>query len=83
MRSSGHGSEIYKKFAACRANGAVIKSHPLLDLAADGLMAFEPHPVTKEPWPDLAKLFDRPIVRTCFCMNRSRTLRVHAPVVRR
>lgn len=25
------------------------------------------HPVTKERWPDLVRLFDRPIVRTCFC----------------
>jgi len=31
-------------------------------------MAFETHPVTKERWPDLVELFDRPIVRTCFCM---------------
>jgi GNAT superfamily N-acetyltransferase len=31
-------------------------------------MAFEAHPVTKERWPDLVELFDRPIVRTCFCM---------------
>jgi GNAT superfamily N-acetyltransferase len=26
------------------------------------------HPVTKERWPDLVELFDRPVVRTCFCM---------------
>jgi len=31
-------------------------------------MAFEAHPVTKERWPDLVEMFDRPIVRTCFCM---------------
>ena len=31
-------------------------------------MGFETHPVTKERWPDLVELFDRPIVRTCFCM---------------
>jgi GNAT superfamily N-acetyltransferase len=31
-------------------------------------MAFEVQPVTKERWPDLVELFDRPIVRTCFCM---------------
>src|SRR4029453_17715298 len=30
-------------------------------------MGFEAHPVTKERWPDLVQLFDRPIVRTCFC----------------
>ena len=30
-------------------------------------MGFEAHPVTKERWPDLVELFDRPIVRTCFC----------------
>ena len=28
---------------------------------------FEAQPVTKERWPDLVQLFDRPIVRTCFC----------------
>jgi GNAT superfamily N-acetyltransferase len=31
-------------------------------------MAFEAHPVTKDRWSDLVELFDRPIVRTCFCM---------------
>ena len=31
-------------------------------------MAFEAHPATKERWPDLVELFDRPVVRTCFCM---------------
>jgi len=31
-------------------------------------MAFQAHPVTEERWPDLVELFDRPIVRTCFCM---------------
>jgi hypothetical protein len=29
---------------------------------------FEAHAVTKERWPDLVQLFDRPVVRTCFCM---------------
>jgi GNAT superfamily N-acetyltransferase len=31
-------------------------------------MGFEAHPVTRERWPDLVELFDRPVVRTCFCM---------------
>jgi ribosomal protein S18 acetylase RimI-like enzyme len=31
-------------------------------------MTFEAHPVTKDRWQDLVGLFDRPIVRTCFCM---------------
>jgi GNAT superfamily N-acetyltransferase len=31
-------------------------------------MTFGVHPVTNERWPDLVELFDRPIVRTCFCM---------------
>jgi GNAT superfamily N-acetyltransferase len=31
-------------------------------------MAFEAHPVTQERWADLVQLFDRSIVRTCFCM---------------
>jgi GNAT superfamily N-acetyltransferase len=31
-------------------------------------MGFAAHPVTKERWADLVELFDRPIVRTCFCM---------------
>jgi GNAT superfamily N-acetyltransferase len=31
-------------------------------------MGFEAHPVTRQRWPDLVELFDRPIVRTCFCM---------------
>lgn len=31
-------------------------------------MGFAAHPVTRERWPDLVELFDRPIVRTCFCM---------------
>ncbi|HJP66718.1 MAG TPA: GNAT family N-acetyltransferase [Actinomycetota bacterium] len=31
-------------------------------------MTFETHPVTKDRWADLVELFDRPIVRTCFCM---------------
>ncbi len=36
-------------------------------------MGFEAHPVTKERWPDLVELFDRPIVRTCFCMFYRKT----------
>jgi hypothetical protein len=36
-------------------------------------MAFEAHPVTKERWSDLVELFDRPIVRTCFCMFYRKT----------
>jgi ribosomal protein S18 acetylase RimI-like enzyme len=36
-------------------------------------MAFETHPVTKERWPDLIELFDRPVVRTCFCMFYRKT----------
>ncbi len=36
-------------------------------------MAFEAHPVTKERWHDLVGLFDRPIVRTCFCMYYRKT----------
>ena len=36
-------------------------------------MAFEAHPVTKERWPDLVALFDRAIVRTCFCMFYRKT----------
>jgi GNAT superfamily N-acetyltransferase len=36
-------------------------------------MAFEAHPVTKERWPGLVELFDRPIVRTCFCMFYRKT----------
>src|ERR671918_199014 len=31
-------------------------------------MGFETKPATKERWSDLVELFDRPIVRTCFCM---------------
>src|SRR5919197_3289755 len=31
-------------------------------------MTFEAHPVTNDRWPDLARLFDQPVVRTCFCM---------------
>jgi GNAT superfamily N-acetyltransferase len=31
-------------------------------------MGFAAQPVTKERWADLVELFDRPIVRTCFCM---------------
>jgi GNAT superfamily N-acetyltransferase len=36
-------------------------------------MVFEARPVTKERWPDLVGLFDRPIVRTCFCMFYRKT----------
>jgi len=36
-------------------------------------MAFEAHPVTKDRWPDLVELFDRPTVRTCFCMFYRKT----------
>lgn len=31
-------------------------------------MAFEGLPVTKERWLELVEMFDRPILRTCFCM---------------
>jgi GNAT superfamily N-acetyltransferase len=31
-------------------------------------MRFEARPVTRERWADLVELFDRPVVRTCFCM---------------
>lgn len=31
-------------------------------------MGFETHPVTRDRWDDLVELFDRPVVRTCFCM---------------
>ncbi len=34
---------------------------------------FEVHPVTKERWSDLVELFDRSIVRTCFCMYYRKT----------
>jgi GNAT superfamily N-acetyltransferase len=34
---------------------------------------FEVRPATKERWPDLVELFDRPIVRTCFCMFYRKT----------
>ena len=36
-------------------------------------MAFAVRPVTRERWPDLVELFDRPIVRTCFCMYYRKT----------
>ena len=36
-------------------------------------MAFEAHPVIAERWPDLVELFNRPIVRTCFCMYYRKT----------
>ncbi len=36
-------------------------------------MAFETHPVTRERWPDLVELFDRAVVRTCFCMFYRKT----------
>jgi GNAT superfamily N-acetyltransferase len=44
--------------------------HPDRDMVG---MAFEAHPVTKERWPDLAELFDQPVVRTCFCMFYRKT----------
>jgi GNAT superfamily N-acetyltransferase len=31
-------------------------------------MSFEVHPATPERWDDLVRLFDRAVVRTCFCM---------------
>jgi GNAT superfamily N-acetyltransferase len=36
-------------------------------------VGFEAHPVTKERWTDLVELFDRPVVRTCFCMFYRKT----------
>lgn len=36
-------------------------------------MTFEVYPATKERWDDLVALFDRPIVRTCFCMFYRKT----------
>ena len=36
-------------------------------------MAFEARSITKERWPDLLELFDRPVVRTCFCMFYRKT----------
>jgi ribosomal protein S18 acetylase RimI-like enzyme len=36
-------------------------------------VAFEARPVTKERWTDLVELFDRPVVRTCFCMFYRKT----------
>src|SRR5262245_33156525 len=36
-------------------------------------MAFEVHSATKELWDDLVALFDRPVVRTCFCMFYRKT----------
>jgi GNAT superfamily N-acetyltransferase len=36
-------------------------------------MTFEAHPLTKDRWRDLVELFDRPIVRTCFCMFYRKT----------
>jgi ribosomal protein S18 acetylase RimI-like enzyme len=36
-------------------------------------LTFETHPITKERWSDLVELFDRPIVRTCFCMFYRKT----------
>jgi GNAT superfamily N-acetyltransferase len=36
-------------------------------------VAFEAHPVNGERWPDLVELFNRPIVRTCFCMYYRKT----------
>ena len=36
-------------------------------------MAFDVHPVTRERWADLVEMFDRSIVRTCFCMYYRKT----------
>jgi len=36
-------------------------------------VGFEAHPVTPERWSDLVDLFERPIVRTCFCMYYRKT----------
>ena len=36
-------------------------------------MAFEVKPATKQRWADLVEMFDRPIVRTCFCMYYRKT----------
>jgi GNAT superfamily N-acetyltransferase len=36
-------------------------------------MTFEAHPVTRDRWPDLLRLFDQPVVRTCFCMYYRKT----------
>jgi hypothetical protein len=36
-------------------------------------MAFEAHPVTTERWHDMLRLFDQPVVRTCFCMFYRKT----------
>jgi GNAT superfamily N-acetyltransferase len=33
----------------------------------------ETHPVTAERWSDLIELFDRPVVRSCFCMYYRKT----------
>jgi hypothetical protein len=34
---------------------------------------FEALPVTEARWADLVELFDRPVVRTCFCMFYRKT----------
>jgi GNAT superfamily N-acetyltransferase len=36
-------------------------------------VTFEVRPVTKERWSDLVEMFDRPVVRTCFCMFYRKT----------
>jgi GNAT superfamily N-acetyltransferase len=36
-------------------------------------VTFEAQPVTRERWPDLVEMFDRPVVRTCFCMFYRKT----------
>jgi GNAT superfamily N-acetyltransferase len=36
-------------------------------------VTFDVCPVTKDSWPDLIRLFDRPVVRTCFCMYYRKT----------
>ena len=36
-------------------------------------MGFEARPVTKERWHDMVEFFDRPILRTCWCMYYRKT----------
>jgi GNAT superfamily N-acetyltransferase len=37
------------------------------------VVSFDVRPVTQDRWDDLVDLFDRPIVRTCFCMYYRKT----------
>jgi GNAT superfamily N-acetyltransferase len=37
------------------------------------VVGVETHPVTAERWSDLIELFDRPVVRSCFCMYYRKT----------